>query len=162
MQTTVFDFHPDSNLDNWYVVDDGVMGGVSQGRFSLNKEGHGEFSGTVSLENNGGFSSVRYRSKTLDVSSFSRISLRVRGDGKRYQLRVKTNSQDRHSYVSYFSTSGEWQTLEIPFDELYPTFRGNRLGMPNYPGEQMEEVGFLIGNKKAESFQLEIDWLRLE
>mgnify|MGYP001794145454 CR=1 FL=1 len=57
---TLFDFKKDSSLAGWSIVDDVVMGGRSAGHFKINREGHGEFYGTVSLENNGGFSSVRY------------------------------------------------------------------------------------------------------
>jgi NADH dehydrogenase [ubiquinone] 1 alpha subcomplex assembly factor 1 len=34
--------------------------------------------------------------------------------------------------------------------------------MENYPGEQMEMIAFLIGNKKAEPFKLEIDSIVLK
>lgn len=162
MQTMIFDFTASSNLDDWYIVDDGVMGGLSQGQFSVNEQGDGEFSGTVSLENNGGFSSVRHSLSTTDVSSYSKIKIRLKGDGKRYQFRAKTRARDRQSYISYFETSGNWEIIEINLAQLYPTFRGYRLDMPNFPGKQMEELAFLIANKKAESFKLEIDWIRLE
>ena len=57
----LFDFNIKSDISNWKVVDDVVMGGRSNGNFELNKNGYGVFSGNVSLENNGGFSSLRYR-----------------------------------------------------------------------------------------------------
>jgi hypothetical protein len=156
------DFQPDSDLSNWYVVDDGVMGGRSQGGFRLDEEGHAVFSGTVSLENNGGFSSVRYAFREKEVQAYQKVVLRIKGDGKRYQFRVKSSRYDRASYIQYFETSGDWQTVEIPLAELYPTFRGRRLNRPNYPGEEMAEIAFLIGNKKAESFRLLIDKIELE
>ena len=56
----IFDFSPDSNTEQWKIVDDIVMGGKSNGSFSLNEEGHGVFEGHVSLKNNGGFSSLQY------------------------------------------------------------------------------------------------------
>ena len=157
----LFDFNQQSDLSNWRVVDDGVMGGLSQGRFSVDENGHAVFSGTVSLENYGGFSSVRHRFDPLNVQTYSKILLKIKGDGKRYQFRVKTRQYDRQSYIQYFTTTGDWQTIEISLDELYPTFRGRRLNIPNYPGEQMGEVAFLIGNKKAEQFQLVIDKIEL-
>ncbi|WP_286938426.1 MULTISPECIES: hypothetical protein [unclassified Algoriphagus] len=40
-------------------------------------------------------------------------------------------------------------------------FRGRDLNMENFPGDQVEEIAFLIGNKKAESFKLEIDYIKL-
>ena len=123
----IFNFDTDSNLSNWYVVDDGVMGGRSQGNFFLNDEGHGIFQGNVSLENNGGFSSVRYRFAPKAVEGYTTCVIRLKGDGKRYQFRLKSEVYDRHSYISYFETTGEWQSIEIPLAEMYPTFRGRRL-----------------------------------
>ena len=64
----LFDFSTESDLNNWQVVDDVVMGGRSDGQFSLNEQGHGVFEGRVSLENNGGFSSVRHRFESKSLS----------------------------------------------------------------------------------------------
>lgn len=158
----IFNFSSDSNISNWKIVDDVVMGGRSNGEFRLSKEGHGEFSGKISLENNGGFSSVRYSFETVDSSNYSKFLIRIKGDGKEFQFRVKANSNSRHSYIYKFSTTGEWQTVEIPFAEMSPSFRGYALDIQNYNGEQMEDVVFLIGNKKTESFKLLIDSIILE
>ncbi len=160
--TILFDFTKTSNLDNWRIVDDVVMGGRSNGSFEINKDGHGKFSGDISLENNGGFSSLRYNFKTKDVSNYSKIILQVKGDGKTYQFRVKSSSKDYASYIYEFQTTSDWLTIEIPFDDMYPGFRGRRLRQPNYEGEEMEEIGFLIGNKKEESFELLIDKIELK
>lgn len=154
---TLFDFNLESNINDWRVVDDVVMGGRSNGNFKLNSDGHGEFYGKVSLENNGGFSSVRYNFKVVESSDYKSFQLRVKGDGKSYQFRVKTSNRQRYSYIYTFKTSGEWETISIPFDKMYPSFRGYKLDQPNFTGEQMEEIAFLIGNKKEQSFKLQID-----
>lgn len=159
---TIFDFTSASDLSNWYVVDDGVMGGRSKGNMEVNSEGHAIFYGMVSLENNGGFSSLRYRFREKEVKSYSKVILTVKGDGKSFQFRIKTSSSDWHSYIKTFDTTGEWETIEIPFSEMYPGFRGRKLEKPNYPGASMEEIAFLIGNKKAQSFRLEIDKIVLK
>ena len=158
---TLFQFKPSSNILNWNIIGDYVMGGVSNGNFFLSESGTGIFKGAVSLENNGGFSMVQHRFDTKQVGDFTTVAIRLKGDGKRYQFRVKTHETDSHSYVAYFNTSGDWETIEIPFKSLSPTFRGRPLNMENYPGQQMEQVAFLIGNKKAESFLLEIDRIEL-
>ena len=158
----LFDFSKESNIQNWSVVNDGVMGGLSRGRFSVNEEGHGLFKGNVSLENNGGFSSVRYNFESKSVNRFKKITLRLKGDGKQYQIRVKARISDYFSYIVYIKTNGEWQTLEIPFSEMAPSFRGNKLDLPNYTGEYMEQIAILIGNKKQENFELNIDEIVLE
>jgi hypothetical protein len=158
---TLYDFHKDSNLESWIVVDDVVMGGRSQGEFFLSEEGTGVFRGKVSLENNGGFSSVRYRFDRMNIEEYSQVHIRLKGDGKRYQFRVKTSTNDYQSYITYFETSGKWETIKIDLYEMYPSFRGQRLNMPNYPGEIIAEISFLIANYKAEEFRLEIDKIEL-
>lgn len=158
----LFDFNSQTNMQQWMIVNDGVMGGLSKGTITLSKDGHAIFSGKVLLENNGGFSSVRHRLPKRDVSNYQKIVLRVKGDGKTYQFRLKTNSSDFYSYSYNFKTTENWTTIEIPFSEMNPTFRGRTLNRPNYPGNQVEEIAILIGNGKEETFKLEIDKIEVQ
>ena len=158
----IFDFNKDANIGNWFVVDDGVMGGRSAGNFTLNDDGHGVFQGEVSLENNGGFSSVRYRFATKVIEGQTKAVLRLKGDGKNYQFRVKPNYRDYYSYIYEFTTNGEWQEIEIPLAEMAPAFRGRQLDLPNFSDDHLEEVTFLIGNKRNERFKLIIDKIELK
>lgn len=158
----IFDYSDLKTSKDWYVVNDGVMGGLSKGEFKFNDSGHAFFRGYVTTENNGGFTSVRHSFAKKDVSSFKSVKLRIKGDSKTYQFRIKTNENQSYSYVQEFKTSGEWETITIPFNSFYPTFRGSKLNKPNYTGESMEEVAFLVGNKKKESFVLEIESITLE
>lgn len=157
----IFDFGTEKSLDQWYIVNDGVMGGLSKGTFSLSENGHGVFEGKISLDNNGGFSSVRHRFSPVMIEGRSKAIIRLRGDGKDYQFRVKASNRDYHSYVYQFSTSGDWEEIVIPLEEMYPSFRGRRISMDNFSSESFEELTFLIGNKKRETFKLEIDRIEL-
>ena len=159
---TIFNFNQNSNLRNWRIVDDVVMGGRSEGNFKITSEGNGMFWGNVSLENNGGFSSVRYVFNKTNVKGYTKIVIRVKGDRKDYQFRLKANSNDYYSYIMPFSTLGEWETIEIPLDEMYPSFRGRKLSMSNFSGDSIEEIAFLIANYKAEEFKLLIDSIELQ
>ena len=158
---TLYDFSRDNSLDNWYRVDDTVMGGRSDGNLFVDQEGNGVFTGLVSLENNGGFSSVRYITGRKDVSNYKMVSLRVKGDGKNYQFRIKSERRQYFSYIYDFPTSGKWETIEIPFSSFIPAFRGRELDMKPYPGDNVEEISILIGNKKNEEFTLLIDKIEL-
>ena len=158
----IFDFTTQSDIKDWLVIDDNVMGGESSGTFNLNADGFGVFSGSVSLENNGGFSSVRYRFEKLKVKGYNKISIKLRGEGKKYQFRIKSSSGDYYSYISTFSTSGEWEEIEIQLKDMYPSFRGRKLDQPNFSNDYIEEIGFLIGNKKTENFKLLIDKIELK
>mgnify|MGYP006077590531 FL=1 len=158
----IFDFNKKSNVEDWVIVDDGVMGGRSKGNFKLSKDGFGVFEGKISLENNGGFSSLRYKFPKIETKEYSKVVLKLKGDSKQYQFRVKTNSGDYYSYITTFSTSGKWQEIEIPLKDMYPSYRGRKLDQPNFSGDYIEEIMFLIGNKKEENFKLLLDNLELK
>jgi hypothetical protein len=160
--TMIYDFNQNSSPRDWRIIDDGVMGGLSQGRFFINEEGNGVFAGTVSLENNGGFSSVRYLCDKVKVNKKSKVLIRLKGDGKDYQFRIKDTPNNYFSYITTFKTSGNWETITIPLSDLYPSFRGRRLNLPNFESDSFEEIVFLIANKKNESFQLILDKIELE
>ncbi|MFK7953192.1 MAG: CIA30 family protein [Ekhidna sp.] len=157
----VFDFNKSSNIEKWNIVDDVVMGGRSSGNFSLNDDGMGVFEGNVSLENNGGFSSLRYRWGKTSRRGYTKVAIKLKGDGKDFQFRIKPNYRDYYSYIAPFSTSGEWQEIEISFKDMYASFRGRRLNIPNFSEDYIEEITFLIGNKRNESFKLMIDKIEL-
>lgn len=159
---TLFNFNTKSDITNWDGVDDVVMGGKSNSTFHLNDAGLGIFSGKISLENNGGFSMVKYHFDSKNVSDFTKTCLKVKGDGKTYEFRVKTSVYEIHSYIASFKTSTEWETIEIPFYSMHAAFRGKTLNIANYPGEQMAQIAFLIGNNKEETFRLEIDNIALK
>ena len=153
----IFDFNKNSKVEDWVIIDDVVMGGKSSGTFGLNAEGFGVFEGAISLENNGGFSSVRYRFPRVQIKESTKIFIRLKGDGKEYQFRIKSNSNDYYSYIAPFATTEDWQEIEIPLKDMYPSFRGRRLNQPNFSSDFIEEVAFLIGNKKKERFKLVLD-----
>lgn len=159
---TLYDFSTDSSLSNWRIVNDGVMGGLSEGTLYVNDDGHGVFEGDISLQNNGGFSSVRYFFPYVDVNNDSRLSIRLKGDNKPYQIRVKHNRRASYSYVYTIQTSGKWQKVTIPIREMRPEFRGRKLDMPDFDHDQIGEFTILFGNKKRESFKLMIDSITLE
>lgn len=151
----------ENTLSDWYIQDDVVMGGVSEGQMAINDSGNILFSGTVRLENNGGFSSIHRRTPKKEVSNFEHLFLKVKGDGKSYQFRIKSSNSERFSYVYDFKTSGDWETIRLPLENFYPVFRGNTLDRPNYPGKSLTDIGILIGNGCKESFELEIERIYL-
>ena len=158
---SIYDFSKNSKVSDWIIIDDVVMGGRSNGRFSIDEDGNGVFSGTVSTENYGGFSSVRYQFYKINTNADSKITLKLKGDGKDYQIRIKDKISKYYSYITTFKTNGDWQEISINMKDLYPSFRGQDLNLPNYNSSSFEELVFLIGNKKNESFQLVIDKIEL-
>ncbi len=154
-------FSAESYHPGWLVINDGVMGGMSRSKFTLDPGGFAVFEGSVSVENGGGFTMAKKALDKLSVQSYSKIVLNIKGDGRRYQLRVKSNRGQMHSYVCRFPTSGEWEEISIPFEDLCPAFRGRKLDLPCYPGDTLEEIGILIGNRCQEDFRLLLKEIRL-
>lgn len=158
---SIYQFDKNAKISDWQIVNDGVMGGKSSSTFVINHDGNGEFKGKVSLDNYGGFASVRLNTSKIDCSNKSKVKIELKGDGKRYQFRLKSSNRDFHSYINYFETSSKWEIIEIDLKDLFPSFRGRILNMPNFDAESIEELAFLIANKKAEDFCLEIKSIEL-
>ncbi|WP_218588591.1 CIA30 family protein [Cyclobacterium lianum] len=158
----LFDFSATEDWSGWEIQNDGVMGGISSSSLQKTAGGNALFAGSVSLENNGGFASLQYHFPSKNIVGYQTAVLRLKGDGKRYQFRIKENLSDRASYIYTFTTSGDWQTLEIPLKEMEPVFRGRKLDLPNFSADSIQELRFLIGNKKEEDFRLEIKKIELE
>ncbi len=158
----VIDFGNPAEANCWYAVNDTVMGGVSQSSFTVMPAGVGVFSGELSLENNGGFSSVKRDVETGYLEGVEAIALRVKGDGRRYQFRLKMDRSDRTlSYRAEFDTQPDkWLTVSLPLQLFEPVFRGRTVGdAPSIVPERVQEMGLLLAGKQRGSFRLEIDWI---
>jgi monofunctional biosynthetic peptidoglycan transglycosylase len=159
----IFHFKNTDEIEYWRIVNDGVMGGLSKSEIVFSNSNTVIFKGTVSLENNGGFASTRTIPRAYELDGYNGILLQIRGDGKKYQFRLRTD--DRFDGVSYryqFETeTNTWLIIEIPFQECVPVFRGRVLKdvKPVVP-EEIQQIGVLISDKQAGEFQLEIDWIK--
>ncbi len=162
---TLFDFTSEKEVQQWHTENDVVMGGVSNSQVTHVSEASGQqglarFSGHVSLENDGGFAQIIYDEKTLDLSGSQGIELHVRGDKQTYQLRLETDA-DRVAYAHSFTTSDEWQRIQLAFADFEATFHGE--DVPDAPAlnlASIRTVGFLIGDKQEGEFALLIDAVR--
>ena len=161
-QTMLFDFSKPDSAEAWQTVNDGVMGGVSDGKVRI-AEKNLEFYGTLSLENNGGFASVRSKTAKMDLSKYDGLVFKVRGDGREYYLNVHVpTNQIAFSYRASFKTENDkWNEVTIPFKDLKATSFGRVVenGKPLNPSN-VESVGFLLADKKAGPFKLEVSWIK--
>ncbi|NEX13051.1 MAG: CIA30 family protein [Prosthecochloris sp.] len=146
----------------WANVDDVVMGGVSDSAMQLTPDGTALFAGNLSLENSGGFASVRTVLELRNYDGFAGFRIRVKGDGKRYSFRARNNDRfDGVVYKSDFDTvPGEWMEIEHPFSGFRPSFRGRILDdVPPLDSANIAQIGLLISNRQAGEFRLEVDWI---
>ena len=123
---TLADFTDPSSVDAWYVQNDTVMGGVSSSELSWN-DGDLLFSGNLSTDNNGGFTSMRGPVVPfIPASGLTAISVVAQGDGRTYLMQIRT---DTDSYIQRFTpvetmsetllaltdfTATDWRLSPIP------------------------------------------------
>jgi NADH dehydrogenase [ubiquinone] 1 alpha subcomplex assembly factor 1 len=156
----LFDFQPGDPA--WGTVDDRVMGGVSQGASRVLDDGTLLFAGIMSLDNNGGFSSVRSAWNPIDLTGKDGLLLRVLGDGKIYRLRIRTTETGGEiAYNSFFETKdGQWTTVYIPFETMVPTLRGFQVPAGQLDPAAVSSLGLMLSDKQEGEFALKVDWIR--
>lgn len=152
------EFSSDGTDFGWYVLNDNVMGGRSEGTFSQD-EGILRFAGYTNT-NGGGFSSIRTASVQLDLSQYAGVRLRVKGDGRRYTWRLATAARWRGREIAYWADfetrEGTWTTVDLPFARFVPKFRGSRLDGPTLDTSKVTGMGLMIYDRKDGPFEVHL------
>ena len=152
-------------LCGWFVVLDGVMGGRSKASFEQS-ENSAIMSGTISLDNNGGFASIRTPFSGFDLSGFTQVTIRYRSTGQEFAFSLSNYKRFyKPKYKQVLpTTNNEWSTLTLKLNEFYKVRLGTLLeGSPSH--EDLAEVirlGLISNEKKASGFSLELDSVRFE
>jgi len=159
----LYEFSQPTDHQQWRRINDTVMGGVSSSSFQTPGNGIAVFAGYVSLENYGGFASIRSQPRFRDLSDWTGLALRVRGDGNRYILGLKNDtSWNSVMYQASFETvAGQWTEVRLPFANCCaPTFRGREVAeAPALDPTRIIQMSLMISDKQEGPFQLEIDWI---
>ena len=143
---------------NWNIVNDTVMGGRSSSRWISNTPLTSSFEGFLSLQNNGGFASIRQDLKNIDLTNTQGIYLKVKGDGRKYKFRIRSQASARANYSYEFQTvKGKDQTFYLPYKDFKAAWRGRSLrNLPILAGKDVREIGFFLGDKVQGEFKLEV------
>ena len=154
----VIDFLDPAQTLRWASVNDRVMGGVSTSQATATAEGMA-FSGLVSLDNNGGFASIRALPSNYRLAEAVELVLRVRGDGKAYKFGIRTDdAYDGVQYQARFATlDGEWQDICLPISDFQPNFRGRTVQAPTLDPARSRVFGLLISDRQAGPFRLVVE-----
>ncbi|SET00986.1 CIA30 family protein [Thalassotalea agarivorans] len=155
----VTDFSNQHQL-RWQIVNDTVMGGRSSASF-VEENNEAIFRGNLSLENYGGFASIRAAIKPINKAA-SKVAITVKGDGRDYQLRLYSRLYSGQvSYRHMFTTTEEYQTIMLPMDAFIATYRGRLLTeLDPIAWQQVIGVGFMLADKKPGDFALTIKDIR--
>jgi len=160
----LFDFRDPAIVGDWTPIDDRVMGGISRSRLRHDPAGHAVFEGTVSLERNGGFASVRSSPAARGLPDAAACLIELRGDNKQFKLSLLTDDGfDSLNYQASFTPSGtDWQTLRLPLGAFRASFRGREVrGAPTLDPARIRQVGLMIAARQAGAFSLDVKRLGL-
>ncbi len=149
--------------NRWRIVNDGIMGGLSSSK-AIIEDDKIIFSGNISLENNGGFASLRSPVKDYSFEQFSGIEIKIKGDGKRYSISMKeTTYFSGYFFTSIFETKrDEWITIQLPFNQFKLYYFGREIkSNRKIPLSNIKEISLLIGDKQEGNFNAEIEYLGL-
>jgi len=141
---------------DWQIINDGVMGGRSRSSFSLDQQGL-HFRGTLSTAFGGGFASIRGR-LPQPLGPFAGFRLELRGDGRRYQLRLRESADSEAvAWRALFDTSGSRESITLAAGEFEPVIRGRRIvALPGLTDRDPRYIGFMLTSDQEGDFGLSV------
>ena len=158
------DFSTDADNQRWLVVNDDVMGGQSLGGMSF-EDNTMTFAGEVNTDG-GGFASLRLPLQAGSLADFTKVAIRARPDERTYVITFDDNLPARNRRVSHrapipFDAPGEWQTITIPFEDLFPAIFGQPIDDLPFRPDLAVRMGLMISDGLDGPFQLDVDWIDL-
>jgi len=156
--TSIVDFGSKEFASSWQVINDSVMGGRSTSMIWSTDEGTGLFIGNMSLENNGGFASVRSGPIGEQLAGAGQVTIRFRGDGQTYKMRMYTDTNRRVAYQAPFETTkGEWSEHTFVAADFTPVWRGRVMGqMPALDFALVSNLGLILSDGQEGPFRIEL------
>jgi NADH dehydrogenase [ubiquinone] 1 alpha subcomplex assembly factor 1 len=157
----LYDFQDVNHRRTWFPLNDDIMGGLSSGKFSFTKDNTLSFSGKVSLENKGGFASIRSKTDAMDLKDIHTFKLRVKGDGKHYLFNISSSNfvADPGFQARFKTEKDKWQEIEIALNDFSPAF-GSRSSKSELDMSKIKIMGLIISDKQAGPFKIEVDWIK--
>ena len=157
---TMVDPSNNIGIDKWGIVNDGVMGGISQSNIYLNEENNIIFAGNVSLENNGGFASIRRGFDGTQLKESSAFLFRVKGDGNVYKFRLTMKGSYANYSADFKTMKDQWMDIKIPVENFKPYYFGRSIRAPKLKVHKVNSIGILISDKQEGDFALKIEYIK--
>ena len=133
------DFGTAGNTQNWVVVNDGVMGGLSKST-AITYENHVLFSGITSLKNNGGFASYRSTYDDYNLNDYESVEIRFKSTDRTFYFQLDAYKSWWYPNYKYefSSDDNKWTIVSIPLND----FKEYRVGQET--GEKYPNHNWII------------------
>ena len=158
MPAELFRFDAATSVIAWVAIDDRVMGGRSSSRLRHDPAGHAVFEGRVSLQDGGGFASVRSPAMALGVPGARACVIDVLGDGKRYKLNLRTDDafDGVHYQAAMDPPADVWARLHLPLAAFVPTHRGRAVDAAPLEAARLRQIGLMVADRQSGQFALAV------
>ena len=159
------DFGETTGGQDWMIVNDTVMGGLSNSEMTLTQNSL-VFKGELSLKNNGGFASIRSSNQKFDLSKYKIARIKFRSNDREFALRFASSDLFyKPNYKHSFGPSNaEWKTVELELSN-FKEYRKGQIIDTDVTKDELENVirvGVIISDKKEGPFEIEIDYIEFE
>lgn len=158
------DFSEGTSQLRWFTVNDGVMGGLSQGTAVL-EQNMLVHTGVLNT-NGGGFSYVGARLPADILTGYNRIQIRLNTYGRQYAVNFEDSRYMRVAHQALIpneipnGTENSWQEVFIDFDQTIPKIFSNRVNSKPFLAGSIDELNFILGDGINGPFRMELDWVK--
>jgi hypothetical protein len=120
----------------WRLISDSVMGGISEGRLTLDRIDDRNclrLRGDVRLENRGGFLQaaidLKRSGEAFDAAGYQGVLLDVYGNDESYNIHLRSSNVwlPWQAYRAAFHAAAGWHTIQLPFAAFEPYRIGSSL-----------------------------------
>lgn len=152
--------HSESDAKNpWQTVNDGVMGGLSDGG-SVLQDGALTFAG-VTNTNGGGFSSIRLRMPKGAMAGATHLKVHMKRDARTYSMTLRTNVRSMGRRIAFRAPitgapEAEWADGVLSFDKLKASIWGRSVRDAVFDPGEVVEMGLIIYDGLDGPFEMQL------
>jgi monofunctional biosynthetic peptidoglycan transglycosylase len=163
-QSSIIDFGNSAEKNQeWVLLSDNIMGGITKSKieYTINSV---ILSGNISLDNYGGFSSIKTKYKRVDLSKYIGIKIKFKSTNQKFAFTLEDNQNwTQPNYKCEFSPKKDdtWEEVIIYFKDFQEIVIGEPTGnmMESKSLNNIVRMGIMTYEKKEGHFSLEVDYI---
>ena len=163
-QSSIIDFGNSAEKNQeWKLLSDNIMGGVTKSKIEYTNNSV-LLSGNISLDNYGGFSSIKTKYKSVDLSKYNGIKIKFKSTNQKFAFTLEDNQNwTQPNYKREFSSKKDdtWEEVIIYFKDFQEIVIGETTGnmMKSKSLKNIVRMGIMTYEKKEGPFSLEVDYI---
>lgn len=163
-QSSIIDFGNSAEKNQeWVLLSDNIMGGLTKSKIEYTNNSV-LLSGNISLDNYGGFSSIKTKYESVDLSEYNGIKIKFKSTNQKFAFTLEDNQNwTQPNFKREFSPKKDdtWEELIIYFKDFQEIKIGELTGnmMKSKSLKNIVRMGIMTYEKKEGPFSLEVDYI---